>query len=59
LNPSSPACPVPTACTTCSDCGNQACNSGTCGACAQNDQCCPPWVCDVAKGTCVTDVIAR
>jgi hypothetical protein len=60
LNPaSSPACPVPTACKTCSDCGNQACNSGTCGACAQNEQCCAPFVCDVAEGTCVTDVIAR
>jgi hypothetical protein len=47
-----PACPAPGACTTCNDCGGQACNSSTCGACADSSQCCPPLVCG-PQGTCV------
>ena len=41
---------VPT-CGSCKDCGNQACVSGTCGACTSSDQCCPPLVCQ--GGSCV------
>jgi hypothetical protein len=40
-------------CRTCLDCGGQACNAGTCGTCASNDDCCAPLVCDLATGSCV------
>ncbi len=53
---SSPACPPPAACTSCNDCGGQACNSFTCGACADGSQCCAPLVCG-PQGTCVGVVV--
>jgi hypothetical protein len=39
-------------CGSCKDCNNQACISGTCGACTDSSQCCPPLVCDTTTGTC-------
>jgi hypothetical protein len=42
------------ACSSCHDCGNQACLSGTCGACTDSSGCCAPLVC--SGGRCV-DVI--
>jgi hypothetical protein len=58
LTPSSaPACQAPVACGTCNDCNGQACNSGTCGACADSSQCCAPLVCGPG-GTCVAAVRA-
>jgi hypothetical protein len=58
LTPSfAPTCAVPTSCSTCNDCNGQACNSGTCGHCADSTQCCAPLVC--RSGTCVADVIPR
>jgi hypothetical protein len=45
-------CPAPPgACTSCHDCGNQACNAGTCGACATSADCCAPLQC--SGGRCV------
>lgn len=41
----------PPQCTTCQECGNQACVSGSCGACTDSAQCCPPLVC--MQGVCV------
>jgi uncharacterized membrane protein YgcG len=43
----------PPECTTCKDCGNQACNSGTCGACKTNADCCAPLFCNPEIGKCV------
>jgi hypothetical protein len=58
LTPSStPSCATPSTCNTCNDCNGQACNSGTCGHCADSTQCCAPLVC--TGGTCVADVIPR
>jgi hypothetical protein len=37
-------------CSTCKDCGNQACNSGVCGACTDSSQCCAPLMC--VNGSC-------
>jgi hypothetical protein len=54
---STPACPAPQSCATCSDCGGQACNSGTCGSCADSAQCCAPLVCG-SQGLCVSDIVA-
>ena len=43
--------PPPTGCTSCQDCNNQACNSGVCGGCTQNSDCCAPLQC--VGGTCL------
>lgn len=43
----------PPECSSCEDCRNQACNSGTCGACAESSDCCAPLVC--AGGSCVPE----
>jgi hypothetical protein len=48
-------CAAPTGCSTCRDCGNQACNSGTCGGCADSSQCCSPLVC--RGGACVAEIL--
>lgn len=53
FNPQSDGGPGPTSCNTCRDCGNQACVSGTCGACASNADCCAPLLC--SQGRCVSD----
>jgi hypothetical protein len=37
-------------CSSCKDCGNQACNSGMCGACGSSSDCCAPLTC--VNGTC-------
>ena len=59
LTPSSTrACATPTSCSTCNDCNGQACNSLTCGSCADSSQCCAPLVCN-GRGMCVPDVIPR
>jgi hypothetical protein len=50
----STTCALPTGCTTCRDCGGQACNSGTCGGCADSTQCCAPLVC--RAGACVANI---
>jgi hypothetical protein len=58
LTPSAtPACATPTACVTCTDCNGQACNSKTCGQCADSSQCCAPLVC--SQGTCVAGFTPR
>jgi hypothetical protein len=42
----SQACPPPTGgCNSCLDCANQACNSGVCGGCTNDGQCCAPLRC--------------
>jgi hypothetical protein len=51
-------CPAPTpttdagtvGCKSCTDCNNQACISGSCGACTDDSQCCAPLRC--SSGTC-------
>jgi hypothetical protein len=47
-------CTPPTSCAGCGDCGGQACNSGTCGGCADSTQCCAPLVC--RAGACVANI---
>jgi hypothetical protein len=42
-------CAPPIRCTSCSDCNNQACNSGTCGACTTDADCCAPLTCNMGK----------
>jgi hypothetical protein len=37
-------------CGSCKDCDNQACINGTCGACTNDGQCCPPLQC--VMGVC-------
>jgi hypothetical protein len=59
LNPSSTrACSTPASCTSSCDCDGLACNSGTCGLCSENIQCCAPLLCG-PQGTCVAGVTPR
>jgi hypothetical protein len=46
--------PPPPGCQSCLDCGNQACVGGSCGACTNDSQCCPPLVCSSGKCILVT-----
>jgi hypothetical protein len=55
---SMPACSAPESCAASCDCAGLACNSGTCGQCSENSDCCAPLVCGPAK-TCVPDVTPR
>jgi hypothetical protein len=45
----------PTGCGSCKDCNNQACINGTCGACTDSSQCCPPLLC--TNGTCALVIL--
>jgi hypothetical protein len=52
------ACATPSSCVLSCDCSGLACNSGTCGPCSQNIDCCAPLVCG-PQGTCVAAVTPR
>ena len=53
-----PTCTTPTSCSSACDCNGLACNSGTCGNCGENQDCCSPLVCS-PQGQCIADVTPR